>query len=268
MAQKTTTTEVCVSDYCNSCIHDKHCHTNFEIVYVLDGSFRVNIEGQWVLLTANSGVVIPPLQYHTVIGNLTGYKYIVFSFDKELIPREIFYAFVKNAEKNPVFFSERLASVFNSYTAVLGKNEPPYGALRNAILTEVLYSFVYDNLVVSSNKEGKRADKIKQVIAYIEDHLEKEILLEDLANTMELSQSSLCHMFKEEMHISLKQYILQKKMMYAQTLLQKGATPGAAAAACGYKNYASFYKIFIKVTGSKPMDMMPNNEQKSPEPIA
>ena len=54
------------------------------------------------------------------------------------------------------------------------------------------------------------------------------------------------------MQISLKQYILQKKMMYAKSLLEKGTAPGTAAALCGYKNYASFYKIFLKVTGQAP----------------
>ena len=71
-------------------------------------------------------------------------------------------------------------------------------------------------------------------------------------NTMYMSESALCHLFKQEMKISLKQYILQKKMLNAKALLQQGMSPGAVAEACGYKNYPSFYKIFLKVTGLTP----------------
>ena len=36
------------------------------------------------------------------------------------------------------------------------------------------------------------------------------------------------------------------------TLILAGTTPGEAATACGYKNYASFYKVFLKFTGQSP----------------
>ena len=54
------------------------------------------------------------------------------------------------------------------------------------------------------------------------------------------------------MKIPLKQYILRKKMMYAKSLILAGTSPGEAAVACGYKNYASFYKMFLKFTGQSP----------------
>ena len=156
-----------------------------------------------------------------------------------------------------MFFTGKLAQIFRNYAAVLEQNDPIYAPLLNAVFTEAIYALTFDKLNPQTNKSSKRTEKLKRVLEYIEDHLDQEISLEKLSDEVYISQSSLCHLFKAEMKISLKQYILQKKMMYAQTLLQKGANPGTAAIACGYRNYASFYKVFLKVTGKKPADVLP-----------
>ncbi len=257
MDQKSVKAEIIRTDYCTNCIHDKHCHAHYEVLFVLEGSVRVNLEGEWILLTENSGIIIEPLQYHVVTGNYSGYHRLVLTFHKEFIPKEIFVAFSKNVRKNAVFFSEKIARMFQNYSSILQRKDSVFTPLLNAIFIEAIYSLTFDKLSGHEAKSSKRTEKLKRVVDYIEDHLDQEISLEKISDEMFISQSSLCHLFKDEMKISLKQYVLQKKMMYAQTLLQKGATPGAAAVACGYKNYASFYKVFVKVTGKKPMDVVP-----------
>ena len=58
------------------------------------------------------------------------------------------------------------------------------------------------------------------------------------------------------MKTSLKRYVLEKKMMYARALIQQGTAPGVAAVSCGYKNYASFYKMFCKIVGKTPTEVV------------
>ena len=259
MDQHKVNAEIIRTDYCTSYIHDKHCHSQYEIIYVLEGSARVNVEGEWVLLTESSGIVIEPLKYHVVVGNYSGYHRLVIMFPNECIPKEIFAVFHKNICNNAVFFTDKITHILRKYAAVLEQQNPVYVPLLNAIFTEMLYSLTFDRVSPHESKSNKRTEKLKRVVDYIEDHLDQEISLEKLSDEMFISQSSLCHLFKAEMKISLKQYVLQKKMMYAQTLLQKGTTPGAAAIACGYRNYASFYKVFLKVTGKKPTDITLSN---------
>ena len=54
------------------------------------------------------------------------------------------------------------------------------------------------------------------------------------------------------MKISIKQYILQKKLSYAANLIECGIRATEAAERIGYENYANFYKMYVKVFGTPP----------------
>ena len=58
--------EIIRSEHSSDRIYDRHCHEDYGILFVLEGSIRINLEGQQVLLEENSGVVIEPLKYHIV----------------------------------------------------------------------------------------------------------------------------------------------------------------------------------------------------------
>lgn len=252
MLPSSMTAEIVRTENSSDRIYDRHCHAHYGVLFVLDGSIRINIEGQPVLLEKNSGILIEPLKYHIVTGNNTRYHRLILSFQKEAIPEAVFQDFQTNIRRNFIFRSDALAQLFRRFAAVKETNKPEYAPLLGAILTEAIYALTYDNISVQPALESKTTEKLRRLIAYVDENLSKEICLGDAAAYMYMSESSLCHLFKQEMKISLKQYILQKKILYAKSLLQQGVPPSAAAAACGYKNYASFYKIFLKLTGMSP----------------
>lgn len=257
MSQGSFEAEVARTANCTERIYDQHCHSCYELLFVLKGSIRLNIEGEHILLGEDSGIVIEPLQYHIVTGNNSTYHRLVLSFDADFIPLQIRQQFFENTRNNCVFYSDRLAEQFQKYATLLEGKDPLYAPLLNAILTEAIYGLATDQHIRTENLNTKRSRRVKQIIAVIDDNLNRDILLEDIAAQMYMSESAVCHLFKEEMNISLKQYILQKKMVYAKSLLNRGVSPGEAAAACGYKNYASFYKIFLKIMGKSPAKFAP-----------
>lgn len=249
--------EIVRAENCSDRIYDQHCHSRYEVLFVLEGSIKLNVEGAHILLEKNAGIVIEPLKYHVVTGNNTAYHRLVISFEQDFIPLQIRQRFLENIRQNYVFFSEKLAELFRKYSVVLERKNSVYAPLLDAILTEAIYSLALDERIHAENPDSRRTEKLKQIISIIDENLDKEILLEDIAARMYMSESAVCHLFKEEMNISLKQYILQKKMTYAKSLLNRGVSPGDAAVACGYKNYASFYKMFLKITGKSPAKVRP-----------
>ena len=54
------------------------------------------------------------------------------------------------------------------------------------------------------------------------------------------------------MDIGLKQYINNKKILYAQSLLQTGMRATDVCEACGFRDYSTFYRLFRKITGISP----------------
>lgn len=244
--------EIVRTPNCSNRIYDQHCHTHYEVLFVLEGSIKLNVEGAHILLEKDSGIIIEPLKYHIVTGNNTAYHRLIISFEQEFIPQQIRQRLMENIRGNFVFFSENLSEIFRKYAVVLERGDPTFSLLLNAILTEGLYALAMDEQICVESTDSKRTGKLKQIISIIDENLCREIRLENIAAQMYMSESAMCHLFKEEMNISMKQYILQKKMIYAKSLLSQGASPGEAAAACGYKNYASFYKVFLKIIGKSP----------------
>ena len=242
---------------CTDRIYDKHCYSRYELIFVLDGSIRLNIEGERVVLEKDSGIIIEPLKYHIFNGNNTAYHRLILFFDQDFIPLQIRDQFFDNIENYYVFLSGRVSEYFRKYATILERKNSIYAPLLDAILTEVIYGLALEAHVRVDRPNNERIEKLRQIITFVEYNLDGEISLEDVAASICMSESAACQLFKDEMNISLKRYILLKKMTYAKSLLSRGVAPGKAALACGYKNYPLFYKMFLKVIGKTPTDVIP-----------
>lgn len=101
--------------------------------------------------------------------------------------------------------------------------------------------------------EGLPHYKLREAIAYIQEHLGEEISLEAIATHLKMSQYYFCHLFKQSMGISPYQYVLQQRINKAKRLLkQPQMTLTNVALACGFANQTHFTKHFHKLTGVTP----------------
>jgi AraC-like DNA-binding protein len=52
--------------------------------------------------------------------------------------------------------------------------------------------------------------------------------------------------------ISVHRYITEKRMMHAFSKIKDGALPTKIYTECGYNDYATFYKAYVKIFGKAP----------------
>lgn len=76
--------------------------------------------------------------------------------------------------------------------------------------------------------------------------------VQELANMLGISAKHYNRVFKDVVGISPKQYIMERRMELAMTLLRNGLTPTEVAGIIGYKDYALFYRAFTKQYGVTP----------------
>ena len=229
-----------------SVVWEHHCHAQFEMIGVLEGTVNVTVEGVPRRLIQNQAIIIPPLCYHTVTANQQGrYRRIMVWFDAEAIPAELRDLF-STASSVAVFSTpppERLQQICTEHPS------PLYAPLVNAVMVQ---SF-YDDIAARQNDLPLEADDfLKLSVSYIDAHLREKISIDDLAGITSRSRSSFCHLFEKRMQVSPKQYILQKKMALANQLINDGYAPTEAAARLGYENYSSFYRMYVKQYGVMP----------------
>jgi AraC family transcriptional regulator len=97
------------------------------------------------------------------------------------------------------------------------------------------------------------AVKLKQVQDYIEEHLAEEIVIEDMAALIPMSQFHFARAFKATTGESPYKYLTQRRIEQAKVLLHMTKLPVAEVAyRVGFSNQSHFTSHFRKVTGVAP----------------
>ena len=93
---------------------------------------------------------------------------------------------------------------------------------------------------------------LEAILKYVNEHPEAELTAEKLAAKFFVSVSCVVHAFRKNLGISLMQYVNQKKVLYAQKLIQQGVSPTEAALQCGFDTYTTFYRQYKKTLNRLP----------------
>lgn len=93
-----------------------------------------------------------------------------------------------------------------------------------------------------------------QVLTYIRNHLDKPILLNEIAEFCSFSKSFLCLRFKEETGKTVNDYIHEVKIEKAKELIGSGLSFSSVSYYLGYSSQSHFTKTFEKVTGVTPSE--------------
>lgn len=105
------------------------------------------------------------------------------------------------------------------------------------------------------NEKNKKEDEslVKKITEYIDDNLSEDLRREEIAEYVHLNPSYLSRMFRKETGKSLKEFITEKKMDLAQTLLKStNLTVSMIAAKTGYTNFSLFSQNYRKAKGKLP----------------
>ena len=93
---------------------------------------------------------------------------------------------------------------------------------------------------------------VGKTLEYINENLTKDISAQDIADALNVSRSYLSHMFKKSTGYGLWNYVITKRLVYAQKLLFGGSSVTEACYESGFKDYAHFIKSFTKTFGCSP----------------
>lgn len=96
-------------------------------------------------------------------------------------------------------------------------------------------------------------DAIKKLQRYVEQHYSEEILVAELAKKFAFSPRTLVRRFKNTTGITPLEYIQQVRIEAAKRMLeQQSGNINEIIYKCGYKDGATFRKIFKRLTGLSP----------------
>ena len=98
-------------------------------------------------------------------------------------------------------------------------------------------------------------ERILRATAYIRDHLDRPLTLEEVAAEACLSPSRFRHLFVEQTGMALRPYILWRRFLRVWELLMQGVTLSAAAHAAGFADAAHLSRTSRRTFGFPPSAM-------------
>lgn len=103
------------------------------------------------------------------------------------------------------------------------------------------------------NPSDTKPNIIEKIKNYVEDHLNETLNVNEVAESLFMNADYLSRIFKSETGMSLKEYIIKRKMETAQILLKTTTLPiSIIASKFGYDNFSYFSQAYRKVMGVSP----------------
>ena len=117
--------------------------------------------------------------------------------------------------------------------------------------------------LVYSSQDARKVTQIRPAINYIDANYDKPISLADIARISHLSVSRLAHIFKEQMGITIIDYLTSVRIERAkQLLLATGQSCTEICFQVGYNNQSYFSRTFKELVGMTPRQFRARNQRR------
>ena len=230
-------------------------------MYVIDGALTYQIEGIHYELNAGDMILVSPTMLHKLESiNTSNSTRIIINFSENYAKKlstercDILKAFeiTSNRKIHKLSFDSSMQKTIKKYfdSMVELQFSREYGDdlafnLRfcQAMLMinkEILNSRDENNLVTSTNKV------VSEIVEYINENYNKQILLSDIANIFSLSESRLSHLFKQETGMSIHKFLMKKRLMHAKEYIRNGEHINIIYGLVGFNDNTSFFRAFKK----------------------
>jgi len=226
----------------------KRQRNDYYIIYMLSGSMHIYIDNKISSIHSGQMVIIKPhtdYMYESLSAENIEYLWIHFSG--------------RNAQKTLSEFNLKTDNVVTSgvHTSLVdcwkrlfyefALNDEYFNDVSVCILKEILASF---SRYINHTSSGRRFLKS---IFYIHEHFNEALSVSALADMEGVSKTYYRSKFKEITGISPKEYIIQRRIEFACTILEDtDKNIEETAEAVGYSDVYYFSRLFKKKTGITP----------------
>ena len=238
-----------------------HRHDYYEIYFFLEGNLSYQIGKNEYPLKYGDVCLIPPGVFHRpqFLSADHPYRRIVLwlspGYFKKLQEKQpdIFYCFDYSDKISRHHFScdfstaqilfNKLIEIIEEHQRVAAFHQPMIDCYISSLLlsiNRVVYQLEQPASIV------KQTFLFSNICEYINAHLDEDLSLDALAREFYVSKYHISHVFKDNMGLSVHQYLQKKRLDASKNSILSGMPLHEVASAFGFKDYTSFFRAFKK----------------------
>lgn len=231
---------------------DREIHPYHELLFYINGNTLFLTEQARHRLHYNTLLIIPKETYHYFrLENTVPFLRLKISFyDQflEQIPLTGLFDHLKILEKP----DDRVLFVLNRLYQVLKEHSDEMAAFYAYSAFQMLLAELEYSDITEISEATEVSSFLTDVLDYISLNLPGNLNIAHISRNLGISPSSLTHRFTRELGIPLHEYITQRRLLLARKLIHEGNKSTAIYPDCGFRDYSSFYKAYLKYFGHSP----------------
>ena len=245
-----------------------HYHDFHKVVIFISGKAAYHIEGKayqlkpWDILLVNRHAIHRP-----EIDSSVPYERFILWIQNDIPWQELLKCFQKANDRsyNLVRLNSALQEKMKDILFEL-ENSAKSDEYGREILTQSLFLqfMVYLNRIflekqyIFDKKSYTFDSQIASILQYINHNLKEDLSVETLSARYYVSKYHLMRKFKQETGYTLHNYIVNKRLLMARTLISNGMPVTKAAQESGFTEYSTFSRAYRKQFKTTPSEELPH----------
>ena len=241
-------------------------HRDIEFDLITEGALEINLDGRDYVIKKGELVFVNQYIVHKVT-NTPSVKYTHMIISTKFLQEN-------GINLSELWFQEKILAdsktkeYFSKLEEERSSRKPYFKTTMQGLILELIVHLARNYSTKRTeeadaylNQFGTEFNYVKRAIDYISANVHKPLTVEEISNAVGISQYHFMRIFKKVTKYTLSDYINMKRCEKARTMILSGeCTITEAALSSGFSNLSYFAKVFKKVMGSLPTEILQNRK--------